>query len=248
MGKYAPILRIAELGNITRAADDLGYSQSSLSYIASNLEKELGIKIFRRERQGVTPTRAGEELLAIMRDIEALENKLVSTAVAQRTSTFRLGTLPSITTAWVPELLKQFYQKFPKTSVHIIERDNYDDLLTCLQQDELDCTFFAGKHSSAYQSHPLYEDNYYVVVAHDHPLAQQTSVQIEDLFPYSFLPSTRNHNSSPIAGLDRQLSSSCKLSTRLSSDAGVLKLVESGFGFTIFSSLCWTDWPQTRLS
>ena len=50
MGKYAPILRIAELGNITRAADDLGYSQSSLSYIASNLEKELGIKIFRRER------------------------------------------------------------------------------------------------------------------------------------------------------------------------------------------------------
>ena len=42
IGKYEPILRIAELGSLTRAAESLGYSQSSLSHLTANLEKELG--------------------------------------------------------------------------------------------------------------------------------------------------------------------------------------------------------------
>ena len=71
IGKYEPILRIAELGSLTRAAESLGYSQSSLSHLTANLEKELGVKLFRRERQGVTLTPAGTELLGIMEEIEA---------------------------------------------------------------------------------------------------------------------------------------------------------------------------------
>ena len=45
MGKYEPILRIAELGSLTRAAESLGYSQSSLSHLTANLEKELSQKL-----------------------------------------------------------------------------------------------------------------------------------------------------------------------------------------------------------
>ena len=45
IGKYEPILRIAELGSLTRAAESLGYSQSSLSHLTANLEKELGVRI-----------------------------------------------------------------------------------------------------------------------------------------------------------------------------------------------------------
>ena len=82
IGKYEPILRIAELGSLTRAAESLGYSQSSLSHLTANLEKELGVKLFRRERQGVTLTPAGTELLGIMEEIEAKENKLRVAAAA----------------------------------------------------------------------------------------------------------------------------------------------------------------------
>ena len=108
IGKYEPILRIAELGSLTRAAESLGYSQSSLSHLTANLEKELGVKLFRRERQGVTLTPAGTELLGIMEEIEAKENKLRVAAAAQQSSTLRIGTLPSITATWLPTLLVGF--------------------------------------------------------------------------------------------------------------------------------------------
>ena len=243
IGKYEPILRIAELGSLTRAAESLGYSQSSLSHLTANLEKELGVKLFRRERQGVTLTPAGTELLGIMEEIEAKENKLRVAAAAQQSSTLRIGTLPSITATWLPTLLEQFYAQFPRTAVQLVERDGYDELLTCLQREEVDCTFYVGNHSPAWSAAPLWRDEYVVVVPQNHPLAQQPSVGMEALYPYPFLPSTGRAETSPLARLYHRLSPPERLTAHLSTDAGVLRLVASGFGFTIFSRLILAGLP-----
>lgn len=245
IGKYEPILRIAELGNLTRAAESLGYSQSSLSHLTANLEKELGVKLFRRERQGVTLTPAGTELLGIMEEIEAKENKLRVAAAAQQSSTLRIGTLPSITATWLPTLLEQFYAQFPRTAVQLVERDGYDELLTCLQREEVDCTFYVGNHSPAWSAAPLWRDEYVVVVPQNHPLAQQPSVGMEALYPYPFLPSTGRAETSPLARLYHRLSPPERLTAHLSTDAGVLRLVSSGFGFTIFSRLILAGLPPS---
>lgn len=246
MGKYAPILRIAELGNLTRAADDLGYSQSSLSYITSTLEKELGVKLFYRERQGVTLTEAGADLVKIMREIEQLETKLQTTALSHRTGVLRIGAFTSIITMWLPDLLKEFYKKFPNTTVHVIQRDRYDDLSLCLQRGEVDCTFFAGKHSAAWDFFPLYNDEYYVVTAKDHPLAQHTAIQAETLQGYTFLPPSETLGHNPMSDLYEQLGVSCNLSTQIQEDSVILKLVESGFGFTILPGLPLVEQAKGR--
>lgn len=246
IGKYEPILRIAELGSLTRAAESLGYSQSSLSHLTANLEKELGVKLFRRERQGVTLTPAGTELLGIMEEIEAKENKLRVAAAAQQSSTLRIGTLPSITATWLPTLLEQFYAQFPRTAVQLVERDGYDELLTCLQREEVDCTFYVGNHSPAWSAAPLWRDEYVVVVPRNHPLAQQPSVGMEALYPYPFLPSTGRVETSPLARLYHRLSPPEQLTAHLSTDAGVLQLVSSGFGFTIFSRLILAGLPPSQ--
>lgn len=246
MGKYEPILRIAELGSLTRAAESLGYSQSSLSHLTANLEKELGVKLFRRERQGVTLTPAGTELLGIMEEIEAKENKLRVAAAAQQSSTLRIGTLPSITATWLPALLEQFYAQFPHTTVQLIERDSYDELLTCLQREEVDCAFYVGSHSPAWSAVPLWRDEYVVVVPRSHPLAQRAEVRMEDLYPYPFLPSPGRVEVSPLAHLYRRLSPPERLSAHLSTDAGVLRLVASGFGFTVVSRLILAGLPPSQ--
>ena len=44
MGKYAPVLKAAECGSMTRAAQTMGYTQPSLGYIINNIENELGVK------------------------------------------------------------------------------------------------------------------------------------------------------------------------------------------------------------
>ena len=80
MGKYAPVIKTAECGSMTRAAQTMGYTQPSLGYIINNIENELGVKIFYRDQRGVTLTEAGVGLLEIMRQIEAMEMRLQEAA------------------------------------------------------------------------------------------------------------------------------------------------------------------------
>lgn len=61
------LVKVAECGNITEAAEQLYISQPSMSTAISNLEKEMGITAFNRTKKGVTVTRDGEELLSYAR-------------------------------------------------------------------------------------------------------------------------------------------------------------------------------------
>lgn len=76
----APVIKTAECGSMTRAAQTMGYTQPSLGYIINNIENELGVKIFYRDQRGVTLTEAGVGLLEIMRQIEAMEMRLQEAA------------------------------------------------------------------------------------------------------------------------------------------------------------------------
>ncbi len=132
-----------------------------------------------------------------MEEIEAKENKLRVAAAAQQSSTLRIGTLPSITATWLPTLLEQFYAQFPRTAVQLVERDGYDELLTCLQREEVDCTFYVGNHSPAWSAAPSVAGRIRGGGPRNHPLAQQPSVGMEALYPYPFLPSTGRVETSP---------------------------------------------------
>ena len=76
MGKYAPVIKTAECGSMTRAAHVLGYTQPSLGYIINNIENDLGVKLFYRDQRGVTLTETGSDLLKPMRKIEAMEDEM----------------------------------------------------------------------------------------------------------------------------------------------------------------------------
>lgn len=47
--KYKALLRVAETGSFTQAANDLGYSQSGISGMISSLEKEMGVQLVVRD-------------------------------------------------------------------------------------------------------------------------------------------------------------------------------------------------------
>ncbi|ALG68312.1 LysR family transcriptional regulator [Beggiatoa leptomitoformis] len=68
-------LTIARAGSFTRAAAQLGVSQSALSHTLRNLENRLGVRLLTRTTRSVSPTRAGEHLLQTvaprMKEIEA---------------------------------------------------------------------------------------------------------------------------------------------------------------------------------
>ena len=105
MGKYLPIIVTADCGSLTRAGKLLGYAQPNMGSIVTRFENELGIKIFHRTRNGVVLTQTGEKLVTIMRQIDAMEDRLHEVAVRIRTERFRVGVFQSVATQWMPQVM-----------------------------------------------------------------------------------------------------------------------------------------------
>ena len=74
---------LAEYLHFSQAADNLYISQSSLSYHIAELELELGVQLFVRNKRKVSLTKVGAELLPIARDILAKVDELTLTADEQ---------------------------------------------------------------------------------------------------------------------------------------------------------------------
>ncbi|MBT8240355.1 MAG: LysR family transcriptional regulator [Acidimicrobiia bacterium] len=76
------ILAVAELGNISHAAIELGVSQPSLSRTIAKIEGHLGTELFVRDSSGVVPTEAGERLARrgseVLRQLDDIEDEIRS--------------------------------------------------------------------------------------------------------------------------------------------------------------------------
>ena len=158
MGKYAPVLKAAECGSMTRAAQTMGYTQPSLGYIINNIENELGVKIFYRDQRGVTPTEVGVGLLDIMRQIEAMENRLQETARVSKQELLRWDPLQRGSPVDA-EILETFYQVYPEVVVKLENEPYYLTGELGVKEHKLDCCCFAGRCPSRLEA-CLYEDLY----------------------------------------------------------------------------------------
>ena len=74
--KCVALLTAIDLGNLTRAAELLGYTQSGLSYVIKTLETELGFPLLLRSRMGVRPTENCQRILPLLRELERNNRKL----------------------------------------------------------------------------------------------------------------------------------------------------------------------------
>ena len=112
----AALLAAAELGSISKAAEDLGYTQSGVTHIVNSLEEEAGFPLLMRGNRGVRLTAEGERLAPLMRELvqtaDRLEQELALTRGAER-GTVRIGTYSSISLRWMPRILEAFQERYP---------------------------------------------------------------------------------------------------------------------------------------
>ena len=74
--KYAVFVKTVELSSLTKAAEELGLTQSGVSHIIAALESDLGLTLLRRTRTGAHLTADGERLLPIIREIVRQDERL----------------------------------------------------------------------------------------------------------------------------------------------------------------------------
>ncbi|GFZ87674.1 LysR family transcriptional regulator [Dyella caseinilytica] len=110
------LVAIADTGNISRAAERVGITQSGASQAVTQLESALGIQIFSRSRREVTVTALGEQVVeharAMLSHLTAIRN-LADDSQGLNQGRIRLGSFPSLISTLLPPLLRNFQQRHP---------------------------------------------------------------------------------------------------------------------------------------
>ena len=108
-GKLRALLTAVECGSFSKAAAQLGYTQSAMTHLVNKLEAEVGCTLLERDSQGIRLTDAGKHLLPYIQNVVCACDTLLQEAAEQndpRTRTLRIGCFASIARARLPELLR----------------------------------------------------------------------------------------------------------------------------------------------
>ena len=108
-GKLRALLTAVDCGSFSKAAAQLGYTQSAMTHLVNKLEAEVGCTLLERDSQGIRLTDAGKQLLPYIQNVICACDTLLQEAAEQndpRTRTLRIGCFASIARARLPELLR----------------------------------------------------------------------------------------------------------------------------------------------
>jgi DNA-binding transcriptional LysR family regulator len=113
-------LAIADVGNFTRAAEEVNKTQSAVSMQMKRLEETLGRPLFARDGRGSRFTSDGERLIEYARRIVALSDEAVSVfAKPELTGTVRFGMPDDYADLFLPEVLGRFSRTHPLVTVDV---------------------------------------------------------------------------------------------------------------------------------
>ncbi len=152
--------------SFTRAAEACFVGQSTLSAGLKELEDSLGIRLVERDRQSVSITPIGLEVLERARAILAASEDLVEYAggtARPMTATIRLGVIPTIAPFLLPNVLPDIRNRFPELKIALRE-DLTANLLTRLADHQLDFALIALPYDvDSLLVKELFDDDFWLV-------------------------------------------------------------------------------------
>ena len=167
-------IQLAQKGNFTRAAEELGISQQTLSARLASLERELDAKLIVRSTP-LTLTPAGTEFLAYAAEQEQARTELmrrVGEASSGGAGVLKVAIGNMRAWAMMPAVITEFHKGLPGVRIELIEGTN-EDLLRMAERGEVDIVVarFDRSHPGV-TARPLFEEE--VVVAIDPSLLERT--------------------------------------------------------------------------
>ena len=114
--KYMSFVTTVEYGSFSKAAEILNYSQSGISRMIADLEKEWKVTLMERNKGGVRLTSDGTRLLPYAKNLIAEYEKLqmqVDELNGLQSGLIRIGTFSSVATHWIPNIIKEFQKDYP---------------------------------------------------------------------------------------------------------------------------------------
>lgn len=187
--KYLAFIKTVEMGSFTKAAYELNYAQSSVSKMVADLEKEWGMILLERSKNGVCLTTAGEQILPFLRkilnDYYELEGHICQMNGIE-TGVVRIGTFSSVAINWLPNIFAKLEKDYPGIEYEMLLGD-YMEVENWIEEGRVDCGFLRLPTLDKFDTILLEQDEYKVVLPKGHPFTRKEKVAIEDLNEQPFL-------------------------------------------------------------
>lgn len=181
--KLDTLLLVAEKRNFTRAAQALSLTQPAVSHHISQLEQELGVRLFVRGNGDLMLTPEGETVLRYVRRMKALEKKMAEELqeAGRRLTRLRIGITHTAESSIVAEVLARYTNENPGISITIVT-DNINNLYDMLENFELDLAVVEGRSTRPELSALMLDTDYLVcVLANTHPLSHSSMITLDEI-------------------------------------------------------------------
>ena len=201
------VVCVAEVGNISLAAEKLFIAQPSLTNAIKNLEEELGITIFSRNNRGVLITEQGNVFLSYARQmldqLDLIESKFLNKKEIKPYFSVSCQHYSFAVNAFIDVI-----NKFNASSYNFTIRETQTyEIITDVKDlvSEVGVLYLSKKNEEVITKllkendikfEELFEAKPHVFISNDHPLAKKELIKLEELDEYPYLSFEQGKNNS----------------------------------------------------
>ncbi len=236
--KYMAFVKTVEHGSFTKAAEMLNYSQSGISRMINDLEKEWKVVLLERGKTGVKLTSDGMKLLPCTKSVCVEYEKLqmeVDELNGLQSGLIRIGTFSSVATHWLPNIIREFQKAYPNIDYELLLGD-YTEIESWISDGRVDCGFLRLPTRPEFETVFLEQDRLLAILPENHALAHLEKIPVASLCDEPFMLLEKGAKAEVSEIFER-----CNLTPNVHfttwDDYAIMSMVESGLGISILPEL-----------
>ncbi|KQX64694.1 MULTISPECIES: LysR family transcriptional regulator [unclassified Paenibacillus] len=179
---------VARRKSFTRAAEELGYAQSSITMQIQKLEREYGVPLFERYGRQLRLTAPGESLLKLVLQMLDLYDQSKEMITSEVSGTLTIGTINSLAAYYLPPYLHVLKQQFPGLNIQLFP-DSEASLITKVRDGDYDIGLLLDRYpaDTTLACTKVREEPLVLVAPLEHPLTKRTQIQLTDFQQAEFI-------------------------------------------------------------
>ncbi|RKD17009.1 transcriptional regulator [Pelobium manganitolerans] len=166
------------------AAEKCFVTQPTLSMQIQKLEEHLGVKLFDRSKQPISPTEIGVELIEQARVVlqeSAKMREIIEERKGEISGELRMGVIPTVAPYLIPKVIGGFIEKYPKIKLSISELTT-ENIIQKIKVGLLDCGILATPLEEDFLiERPVYYENFVGYLSKNSKIFKKKSLNAEDL-------------------------------------------------------------------
>ena len=236
--QISTFIRVAQFKSFSKAAESLGYSQSAVTVQIQQLEEELHTRLFDRMGKRIALTVPGEEFLVRAYEVlnEVNKARLSVAGGGELHGRLHLGTIESLCSSKLPDVLRRFWEEHPKVVIHVTTGEP-EALIQRMERGELDLIYILDEPQYNNSWRKRMEQREEVVFVASPALGAElrgSPVKVEQLLDEPFYLTERNANYRRV--FDRFLASRERILTpflECSDTSFLIKMLEADRGVSL---------------